>query len=159
MNPAVNHTETHENGTRDNTRLGWVLIRRGLPNRFVQLKELLSGTKNELLAFMAFIGTFLDFQERKGERIAEQKFSGDTAVSRFAQTATIITVVAIGIVSAIGILIYSQVSQSLQRPQNEQLNGSLTNVTEGFGSAMDLVPTVLIVLVAALVIGVVQRLR
>lgn len=125
----------------------------------MQLKELLSGTKNEILAFMAFIGTFLDFQERKGERIAAEKFPGDGAVARFGQTATIITVVAIGIVSAIGILIYSQVSQSLTRPENEQLNGSLTNVTEGFGSAMDLVPTVLIVLVAALVIGVVQRLR
>jgi len=32
-------------------------------------------------------------------------------------------------------------------------------VNDGFGSAMELIPTVLIVLVAALVIGVIQRLR
>jgi len=73
------------------------------------------------------------------------------------QVGTVITVVTIGIVAIIGILIYSQVDQSLPQPVNSDLNNSSDSVTEGFGSAMQLVPIVLIVLVASLVIAVVQR--
>jgi len=73
------------------------------------------------------------------------------------QVGTVITVVTIGIVAIIGILIYSQVDQSLPQPDNQNLSDSQDSVTEGFGSAMQLVPIVLIVLVASLVIAVVQR--
>jgi len=73
------------------------------------------------------------------------------------QVSTVIMVVTIGIVAVIGILIYSQVNGSLPAPQNSDLNNSSKQVTSGFGSAMNLVPVVLIVLVASLVIAVVQR--
>lgn len=73
------------------------------------------------------------------------------------QVSTIIAVVTIGIVAIIGILIYSQVNDSLATPSNTDLANAQTNVTSGFGDAMQLVPVVLIVLVASLVIGVVQR--
>jgi len=42
---------------------------------------------------------------------------------------------------------------------NSQLANSSDSVTTGFGNAMELIPIVLLVLVAALVIGVVQRMR
>lgn len=73
------------------------------------------------------------------------------------QVGTVIAVVTIGIVAIIGILIYSQVNSSLATPDNTQLANAQENVTGGFGDAMQLVPVVLIVLVASLVIGVVQR--
>jgi len=73
------------------------------------------------------------------------------------QVGTIIAVVTIGIVAIIGILIYSQVNDSLAEPANTELANAQSNVTGGFGDAMQLVPVVLIVLVASLVIGVVQR--
>ena len=73
------------------------------------------------------------------------------------QVGTVIAVVTIGIVAIIGILIYSQVNNSLPTPENTELANAQTNVTGGFGDAMQLVPVVLIVLVASLVIGVVQR--
>jgi CDP-diglyceride synthetase len=73
------------------------------------------------------------------------------------QVGTVISVVTIGIVAIIGILIYSQVNQSLPAPENSDLNNSSEEVTDGFGSAMNLVPIVLIVLVASLVIAVVQQ--
>jgi len=79
------------------------------------------------------------------------------------QVGTIIAVVTLGIVAIIGTLIYSQVLQSLGDPSGTdpanrtQLENSTVDVTGGFGSAMQLVPVVLIVLVASLVIGVVQR--
>jgi len=73
------------------------------------------------------------------------------------QVGTVIAVVTIGIVAIIGILIYSQVNDSLPTPANSELANAQSNVTGGFGDAMQLVPVVLIVLVASLVIGVVQR--
>lgn len=79
------------------------------------------------------------------------------------QTSTIIAVVTVGIVAIIGVLIFSQVLGSIGDPstidaQNRtQLENATVETTEGFGSAMGLMPVVLIVLVASLVIGVVQR--
>jgi len=80
------------------------------------------------------------------------------------QVGTVISVVTIGIVAIIGILIYSQVNGSIGRDLTEisaenqtELENSTENVTGGFGDAMNLVPVVLIVLVASLVIAVVQR--
>lgn len=79
------------------------------------------------------------------------------------QVSSIIAVVTIGIVAIIGVLIYSQVLGSIGDPSSTdaanrtQLENSTVDVTEGFGDAMQLVPVVLIVIVASLVIGVVQR--
>lgn len=79
------------------------------------------------------------------------------------QVGTIISVLVIGVVAIIGVLIYSEVLTSLGDPSTTDaanrtnLENSTVSVTEGFGSAMDLIPVVLIVLVASLVIAVVQR--
>ncbi len=86
-------------------------------------------------------------------------FEGDGPVHRASQAATVVTVVVIGIVSLIGILIYSQVNTSISLPANSSLSGSLTSITDGFGGAMELVPVILIVLLASVVIVVVQRMR
>jgi len=80
-------------------------------------------------------------------------------VRRAAQVGTVISVVVIGVVALVGILIFSQVQSALPTLNNDQLNQSTTGVTEGFANAMELIPIVLLVLVAALVIGVVQRMR
>lgn len=123
------------------------------------IKEYGSGKWNQILAMLAVFDAFLQHREDLGEAMAERKFNTNTRLGQVGQVATVVTVVAIGVVSVIGILIYAQVSESLSRPADTELNNSMSNVTDGFGSAMDLVPTVLIVIVASLVIGVVQRLR
>lgn len=79
------------------------------------------------------------------------------------QVGTIISVVTIGIVAIIGVLIYGQVLQATGDPSTTdavnrtELENSTVGVTDGFGSAMNLVPVVLIVMVASLVIMVVQQ--
>lgn len=80
------------------------------------------------------------------------------------QIGTVITVVTIGIVAIIGILIFGQVLdatfpdlEDTARENQTQLENTSEDVSGGFGSAMNLVPIVLIVLVASLVIAVVQR--
>ena len=80
-------------------------------------------------------------------------------VRRAAQVGTVISVVVIGVVALVGILIFSQVNDALPTIENNQLDNSTTAVTDGFANAMELIPIVLLVLVAALVIGVVQRMR
>lgn len=73
------------------------------------------------------------------------------------QVDTVITVVVVSVVGLVGILIYSQVDSSIS--VSGELSSAQTNLTEGFSDAMQLLPIVLIVLVAALVIGVIQRFR
>ena len=80
-------------------------------------------------------------------------------VRRAAQVGTIISIVVIGVVTLVGILIFSQIQQSLPTAADPQLQNASTEVVGGFGDAMQLVPIVMLVLVAALVIGVVQRMR
>ena len=90
-------------------------------------------------------------------------------LQRAAQTGTIITVVVIATVGLVGVLILSRVNGALPKdalygdPTNEtdptQLGNSSEAIISGFSGAMELIPVVLLVLVAALVIGVVQRMR
>lgn len=85
------------------------------------------------------------------------------ALSNRGQIGTVITVLTVGIVAIIGVLIFSNVLGSVGDPSaidpanRTQLENSTVGVTTGFGSAMQLIPVVLIVLVASLVISVVQR--
>ncbi len=91
----------------------------------------------------------------RGQMLADPRNRG--------QVGTVVAVVSIGVVAIIGVLIYSQVLGSIGDPSSTaaenrtQLENSTVSVTDGFGDAMQLVPVVLIVLVASLVIGVVQR--
>ena len=90
---------------------------------------------------------------------AAKAIPGSGPVQRAAQVGTIISVVVVGIVALIGILIFSQVNQSLPGVEDPELENASTEITSGFGGAMELVPIVLLVMIAALVIGVVQRMR
>ena len=90
---------------------------------------------------------------------AKAKHPGDSKMSKAAQSGTVLQVVTVGVISIIGILIYSQIQTSLPTPENTQLANSTENVTDGFADAMNLLPVVFVVLVAALVIAVVQRFR
>jgi hypothetical protein len=82
-----------------------------------------------------------------------------TAVGRVKQTSTVIAAVVIGVVAIVGIYIYDQVYSTMPTPENSDLANSTDSVTGGFGAAMEFVPVILIVLMAVVVIGAVQRLR
>jgi hypothetical protein len=96
------------------------------------------------------------------ERYAEERVvdsEPNSIVGKAAQTATVIAVVAAGVAGLIGIFIFAQVSDALPSITNSNLSSSKDSLVGGFGDAMELLPVVLIVLLAALVIGVVQRMR
>lgn len=93
-----------------------------------------------------------------GQLLAHDAFAEpDERYGVAAQISTIVSVVTIGLVAIIAILIFDEVTTSIGSPSNTALSNAESNVTDGFGDAMDLVPIVLLVLVASLVIAVVQQ--
>ena len=98
-------------------------------------------------------------REKWATPAAERVPGSGGRLQRAAQVGTVISVVVIGVVALIGILIFAQVSDALPTISNTELSNAQTGVTNGFANAMELIPIVLLVLVAALVIGVVQRMR
>lgn len=72
---------------------------------------------------------------------------------------SVITAVVVGVVGIVGLLIFSEVNQSITLPSGSNLGTAKTGLEDGFGSAMELLPIVLIVLIASLVIAVISRFR
>jgi len=87
-------------------------------------------------------------------------------LKRAANSAQIISVVVIGVVALVGTLIFSQIYETMPDEVLENDEGEMTSygesaegLVDGFGGAIELVPVVLLVIIAALVISVVQRMR
>ena len=96
--------------------------------------------------------------------VAQSKFAPEMdpdagPLHRAAQVGTVISVVVIAVVALVGVLVLAQVESALPSISNTELSNTQTSILDGFAGAMDLIPVVLLVLVASLVIGIVQRLR
>ena len=123
------------------------------------LNGLVESGKEQILAMVAMLSAMAaESKDRWADPYAEA-VPGSGKLHRAAQVGTIITVVVIGVVALIGILIFAQINDALPAIENTDLDAASGSVTDGFAGAMELVPVVLLVLVAALVIGVVQRMR
>lgn len=112
----------------------------------------------------AWLTSAVELQYRRARK--EHPISADSTIRRAAQAQTVITVVVIGVVAMVGILIFSQVESALPAMSTNESNesysplaGSLDSVTEGFGSSIEFVPIIMLVLLASVVIMVVQRMR
>lgn len=122
--------------------------------------RLANNTKHRITETAAEVGSQMDLAERYAEHKVDQMgFDTDTRVGQAAQVGSVLTVVTLGIVILVGILIYSQVQQSLPSPSNDNLSNASDNSTETFADAMELAPVIMIVLLAAVVLAVVQRFR
>jgi len=109
--------------------------------------------------------------KRKGEfeinrRLDEAEFEdGNDAISRARNAGTVISVVVIGVVALVGLLIFGEVYNAMPIEDNGvfgtdgALEGTPEDIVGGFSDALGLVPIILIVLLASVVIGVVQRMR
>jgi hypothetical protein len=98
-------------------------------------------------------------REAWGEPAADKLPGRGGPVHRAAQTGTIISIVVLGVVALVGILIFSRINQSLPDTTDPELENASSSVVGGFGNALELIPIVMLVLVASLVIGVVQQMR
>ena len=96
--------------------------------------------------------------EARAEAKADEKYSGDSLTQRAANAGTVISVVVIGVVALVGLLIFGEVYSAMPELPSE-VEGTADDIVGGFGDALGLVPIILIVLLASVVIGVVQRMR
>ena len=123
------------------------------------LTAMLRQIPEQFRAMVALLATFAGVaREQWGDPVGNT-IPGDGRLARAAQAGTIISVVIIGVIALIGILVFATINDALPAIDNTQLSDASTSVTDGFAGAMELVPVVLLVLVSALVIGVVQRMR
>jgi hypothetical protein len=112
-----------------------------------------SAVQAQLAYMWAMLSGFLD--QRLGE--ADMP-AGNGPVARAQQAATVISVVVIGVVALVGLLIFGEVYSAMPEMPTA-VNGTADEIVGGFGDAIGLVPIILIVLLASVVIGVVQRMR
>ena len=89
----------------------------------------------------------------------------DGIVTRARQAGTVISVVVIGVVALVGLLIFGEVYNAMPTDseafdeESGPLAGTPEDILEGATDAIGLVPIILLVLLASVVIGVVQRMR
>lgn len=76
-----------------------------------------------------------------------------------AQTSTVIQAVVVVVVASVGVVIVDNIDSALGAPANTGLSSSQEGLLEGFGSMIDLIEPLLIVLIAVVLIAVVQRIR
>lgn len=107
---------------------------------------------------MAYAMFVIALSQQLADGTSEAIFGDLLSADRHANVDAVITVVVIGVVAIVGILIYANVEATIDIT-NSELSQSADSVTGGFGDAMELVPIVMIVLVAAVVIGVIAQFR
>jgi hypothetical protein len=120
------------------------------------VKQMKASTMAAVVSFFMMAYKLGDHLTGGGDPLAARPTN---TVGRVKQSATVIAAVVIGVVAIVGIYIYDQVYTTMPTPDNNDLANSTDSVTSGFGSAMEFVPVILIVLMAVVVIGAVQRLR
>ena len=120
-----------------------------------KLKSEGKALKKETLAIAATLLAMLDEELSSGSKLrADNRAQMGGGIVN-----SVITVVVVGVVGIVGILIFSEVDQAITIADTSPLYNSSEALSDGFGSAMELLPIVLIVLVASLVIAVIGRFR
>jgi len=142
------------------TERSWAVIGGSTHVCDMALSAMIGKVNGQMQAMLAMLLSMAGVAREKWAEPRAAKIPGNGGpIQRAAQAGTVISVVVIGVIALIGILIFAQIEQSLPAIDNAELANSSDSVTQGFGNAMELIPIVLLVLVAALVIGVVQRMR
>lgn len=130
-------------------------------------RETASNGSNRFITMLATFIAMLAAGKAMLDRIVDYKLaearekyptSAESTVRRAAQAGTVITVVVIGVVAMVGVLIFAQVEEAMPTVDGP-LNGTVDNITSGFGDAISFVPIIMLVLLASVVIAVVQRMR
>jgi len=130
--------------------------------------------KQKIMAFLAtilafaqsannFLGreAFLTFRELPGRFGAAVDAAGRAKMDSRGQLGfgTIIAAVIVVIAVMLAVIVVDQMDQTLGEPNSSALSQSNADVLDGFSSMTSLVSPLLIVAIAVVIIGLVQRLR
>lgn len=88
---------------------------------------------------------------------ADELGGGVKGVAR--QSGTVIRGLIIVVVASLAVIVVDRFDQSLGTPQSSSLSQSQESVLDGFSGMVDLIEPLLLVIIAVVIIGVIQRLR
>lgn len=119
-----------------------------------------------VLAFMASLkalktgeSTVIPNPIGRDKAVASASAYGGGVRGRARQTQTVITGLVIVITASLAVIVVDQFDQSLGTPQSSELSTAQNDVLGGFGDMISLIGPLLLVLIAVVIVGVVQRLR
>jgi hypothetical protein len=84
---------------------------------------------------------------------------GGGTLGKVRQTQTVITGLVIVITASLAVIVVDRFDESLGTPQSSELSSSQDQVLGGFSDMIGLIGPLLLVLIAVVIVGVVQRLR
>jgi hypothetical protein len=125
----------------------------------MRVSALGTAVKAQLAMMWSLLAGFVDGRLQEADM---PEGSGLTVKAK--QAGTVISVVVIGVIALVGTLIFGEIYNALPLgdavfSSGGALEGVPDSIVSGFGDAVGLVPIVLLVLLASVVIGVVQRMR
>lgn len=91
--------------------------------------------------------------------VPSAKALGGGVAGRARQTQTIITGLVIVVTASLAVIVVDQFDQSLGDPQSSSLSTAQNDVLQGFSDMTSLIGPLLLVLIAVVIVGVIQRLR
>jgi hypothetical protein len=74
------------------------------------------------------------------------------------QTATMVSIITLGVLISVGILLYGEVSSALPEAESPELQNASDQTDQQFADAMELAPVIMFVLIVGVVISVVRGL-
>jgi hypothetical protein len=96
--------------------------------------------------------------ERLGEGLVTDRELTEAERTIAGQTATVVSIITLGVLLSVGILLYGEVSSALPNPESEDLQQAANQTDQQFADAMELAPVIMFVLIVGVVIGVVRNL-
>jgi hypothetical protein len=113
--------------------------------------------------FQLLIAAFMDAMHglKTGEsvQLGTRFVPSADEIGKARQTQTIITGLVIVIVASLAVIVVDRFDQSLGTPDSSALSTSQNDILAGFADMTSLIGPLLLVLIAVVIIGVVQRIR
>jgi len=99
------------------------------------------------------------FKTGESTKIGWMDVPSAEAVGRARQTQTIITGLVVVITASLAVIVVDRFDQSLGDPSSSDLSTAQNDVLSGFSDMTSLIGPLLLVLIAVVIVGVVQRIR
>lgn len=116
-------------------------------------------TNEALTSIYVTLLAYLMAAHMRGQTYLRASTNDHPIAVKVAQSDTVIAGVTVVIIGSVGIVIVSSVTNAFAAPKNTGLSESQQNLLAGFGSMLNLVQPLLVVLMAVILILAVMRIR
>jgi hypothetical protein len=125
----------------------------------IAVKKMVAAFVAAFAALKSGEGTVLPNLVGRDKVVPSAEALGGGVRGRARQTQTVITGLVIVITASLAVIVVDQFDQSLGTPNSSSLSTAQNDVLSGFSDMVSLIGPLLLVLIAVVIVGVVQRLR